>query len=303
MADAAEVRVAAEEVDLVSGLLWGAGVAAVAEEPQPDGTVVLRVDVPAGGIAALAAAVGGRWPVVAVAVDAGLDGWRPHARVVRAGPFVVRPPWVPLGPVAPGEVVVEIDPGASFGHGAHPTTRLCLALLGDLLGEPSGGESPANRRSDTCPGSESAANRRLTGGGPATMLDVGCGSGVLAIAAVLRGARSAVAIDVDPAAIDATRANAARNGVADRIETRLVGAAGETPETGFDVVVANIGAAALRTLAPELVARVATGGTLVLSGLLDPPPDDLVASFAPLDLLTTATDDGWSALVLGTATP
>jgi ribosomal protein L11 methyltransferase len=262
----------------VSGLLWGAGVTAVAEEPRPDGTVVLRVDVPDGGVDALATAVGERWPVTAVSVDAGLDGWREHARVVRAGPIVVRPPWVPLGPVAPDEVVVEIDPGASFGHGAHPTTRLCLAALARLLLV-----APA------ASGGESAANRRRT------VLDVGCGSGVLAIAAVMVGAAGAVGVDVEPAAVEATRANAERNGVADRVEVRLGGA---TDLPVADVVVANIGAAALRSMAAELVAAVAPGGTLVLSGLLDPPPDDLAARFAPLDLVGVATDDGWSALVL-----
>lgn len=271
MADAAEVRVPVDEVDLVSGLLWGAGVTAVAEEPAEDGTVVLRVDVPAGGVEALAAALGGRWAVAAVSVDGGLDGWREHARVVRAGPVVVRPPWVPLGPVAAGEVVVEIDPGASFGHGAHPTTRLCIALLADLVAD----------------------------GEPAAVLDVGCGSGVLAIAAVLLGAPRAVAVDIDPAAVAATRANAERNGVADRIDVRL---ADGTGATGFAVVTANIGAAVLRALAPDLIAAVAPGGSLVLSGLLDPPPADLAGAFAPLRLTRTEHDDGWTALVLAAPT-
>ncbi|QYG91999.1 methyltransferase domain-containing protein [Iamia sp. SCSIO 61187] len=285
MATAAEVRVGADEVDLASGLLWGAGVTALSEEAGPDGAVLLRVDLPPGGVASLEAAVGGRWPVVAVEVDDGVAGWRAHARVVRAGPVVVHPPWVPLGEVAPGEVVVEIDPGPSFGHGAHPTTRLCLAALARILADPSDGESPANRPP--------------TGVSDPAVLDVGCGSGVLAVAAVVLGAPSAVAVDVDPAAVAATRDNARRNGVDDRV---TVPPAGATPLTGVDgtfpVVVANIGAAALRELAPALVARVAPGGTLVLSGLLDPRPADLAAAFAPLAVAADDRLDGWTALTL-----
>lgn len=265
MAEAAEVRVGADDVDLVSGLLWGAGVTAVGEEPQADGTVVLRVDVPAGGLAALQAAVGDRWPVVGAEVDDGADAWRDHARVVRAGRVVVHPPWVPLGPVAPGEVVVEVDPGPTFGHGAHPTTRLCLEALDRLV-------VPGER-----------------------VLDVGCGSGVLAVAAVLLGAAGAVGTDVDPAALAATEANAARNGVADRVAVHLADAAPPEPAA---VVVANIGAAALRELAPVLVARVAPGGALVLSGLLDPPPPALAGAFAPLRVVADERADGWTALTL-----
>lgn len=307
-AEAIEVRVTAEEVDLVSGLLWGAGVAAVAEVPGPGGVVVLRADVPAEGVAAVAAALGavpgGGWDVAAVTVDDGLDAWRDHARVVRAGRFVVRPPWVPLGPVAPDEVVVEIDPGRSFGHGAHPTTRLCLAALSDLLPDlrsaPSDRGSTAVRRSSDV---ESTSNRRPTSGNGAAVLDVGCGSGVLAIAAVLAGAPGAVGIDTDPEALVATRANAARNGVADRLAAHAPATTGPaTRDGGFDVVVANIGAATLRELAADLVAAVAPGGTLVLSGLLDPPPPDLAADppgpFAPLRLVERRRLDGWTALVL-----
>lgn len=265
MAEAAEVHVAATDVDLVSGLLWGAGVTAVSEEERADGTWTLRTDVPEGGVAALQAAVGERWHVAVAAVDDGLDAWREHARVARAGRVVVHPPWVPLGPVAAGEVVVEVDPGPSFGHGAHPTTRLCLAALDRLVG----------------PG--------------AAVLDVGCGSGVLAVAAVRLGAGRAVGVDIDAAAVAATRANAERNGVADRVDARLAPAPADAT---FDVVVANIGAAALRDLAPALVAAVAPGGALVLSGLLDPPPADLAAAFAPLTVTADDRLENWTALTL-----
>lgn len=262
---AAEVRVGPDDVELVSGLLWGAGVSAVGEEGRPDGTVVLRTDLPPGGRRTLAAALADRWECEVVGVDSGLDGWRAHARVVRAGRVVVRPPWVPLGPVAPGEVVVEVDPGPTFGHGAHPTTRLCLEALDRLVD----------------PGAE--------------VLDVGCGSGVLAVAAVLLGAAGAVGVDIDPAAVAVTRANAERNGVADRVAARP---AADPPDGPFAVVVANIGAAVLRELAPVLVARVAPGGALVVSGLLDPPPPVLAAVLAPLAVVADERVDGWTALTL-----
>jgi ribosomal protein L11 methyltransferase len=255
-----DVVVAADEVDLASGLLWGAGVAAVAEHPEPDGRVRLRAE---GETDAVREVLGGRWPAVEVEVaDDGLDAWRAHAAVVTVGRLVVRPPWVPLGEVGDDAVVLEVDPGRTFGHGAHPTTRLCLAALDELVG----------------PGT--------------TVLDVGCGSGVLAVASARLGAGQVVAVDIDPAAVEATAANAARNGVA-------VDASLDPPaavDGRFDVVVANIGAAALVALAPALVARLAPGGTLVLSGLLDPPPPAVAAAFSGAP--EVRTNSGWTALVL-----
>lgn len=292
---AIEVEVATDEVDLASGLLWVAGVAAVAEHPAASGRTRLRVDVPAGGVAAVEGALDGRWAVHLVTVaDDGLDAWRTHAQVVRAGRrLVVRPPWVPLGPVAEDAVVLEIDPGPSFGHGAHPTTRLCLAALEALLDPP----TPSALGGPTAVGAPS-------GGGP-SVLDVGCGSGVLAVAAAVLGAERVVAVDVSPAAVDATSANAARNRVGARIDARLVAGeddadplAGVPGDAPFDLVVANLGAAALVALAPHLVAQLGEGGRLVISGLLDPPPPRVAAAFAPLAVVDRAADAGWTALVL-----
>lgn len=284
MSSAVEVVVGADEADLASGLLWEADVSAVAEHAEGDGRVRLRADVPPGGIEAVRSALGDRWPVTEVRVDDGLDTWREHAVAVRAGRrLVVRPPWVPLGEVGPEDVVVEVDPGAAFGHGAHPTTRLCLAAL--------------------------EAELEVRPGG--AVLDVGSGSGVLAVAAARLGAARVVAVDIDPAAVAATRANAAANGVADRIEASSVGppggrAGGQDPPVGslaslpgpFDVVVANIGAATLVALASDLVGLVAPGGVAVLSGLLDPPPPEVGAAHAPLAVAGVPSLDGWSALVL-----
>jgi ribosomal protein L11 methyltransferase len=279
-ATAVEVVVDGDDVDLASGLLWAAGVTAVAEHPRADGSVCLRADVPPGGFDAVRAAVGDRWtPELVDITDDGLSAWRDHATLAPAGRrLVVRPPWVPLVGVDPGALVVEVDPGDAFGHGAHPTTRLCLAAL----------EAACDAR----PGS--------------SVLDVGCGSGVLSIAAALLGAGRVVACDVAPEAVEATRANAARNGVGAQIDVRLVDpvppldalGVGDGGDGRFDLVVANIGADALVALAPVLLAALATDGRIVVSGLLDPPRPDVAEAFVPLVVEVDARHDGWTALTL-----
>jgi len=262
---AVEVVVPVDDVELASDRLWAAGVSAISEV-ESGALVVLTADVPAdGGLAAIQDAVAGRWPVLLVDVaDDGLDGWRPYAEVVRAGRhLVVQPPWLPYE-AAPDDVVLRIDPGRSFGHGAHPTTRLCLAEVERLLQ----------------PG--------------ATVLDVGCGSGVLAVAAAKLGATRVVAVDVDPEAVAATAANAAANDVAIEVSDRPLAEV----DGAFDLVIANIGAATLVELRPALVAAVADGGALVLSGLLADRGESTVAVFAGCAIERTTEADGWMAVVL-----
>lgn len=279
---AIEVVVDAELVDLASGLLWGAGVSAVAEHPVDDVAidaprVLLRSDVPPGGVVAVRAALGDITADIRQVeiIDDGLDSWREHARVASAGRrLVVRPPWVPLGEVQSHAVVVELDPGRSWGHGAHPTTLLCLAEVERLVDERPG----------------------------CTVFDVGCGSGALSVAAAMLGAGRVEACDLDPAACDATVANATRNGVADRVSVHHVGPQSARDPlrdlTGTaDLIVANIGAAALVDLAPRLIERLAPGGVLVLSGLLDPPPAEVAAAYAQFEPAISRLD-GWSSLAL-----
>lgn len=275
---AIEVVVAGDDVDLVADLLWTTGITALVEHRLDSGQVLLRTDVPPGGIDAVRERVGGRADAIRVTeVDDGLDGWREHAAVARAGRrLVVHPPWVALGEVAGDEVVIELDPGSSWGHGAHPTTRLCLAAL----------------------------ERLVDAGDVSSVLDVGCGSGALAIAAARLGVPRVVACDIDPAAVTATADNAARNHVAERVEVVHVPGSPTVADPlgpiagSFDVVVANIGAAALVDLAPHLLARVAPDGALVLSGLLDPPPAAVAASVEPLVPVTDERLDGWTALTV-----
>lgn len=280
---AVEVQITPDSSDLVAGLLWGTGITALTEETSTDGRVVLRVDVPPGGVDVIRAAVGHLADeVTEVEVDDGLDEWREHATVAWVGRrLVVHPAWLPLGEVEPGSVVVELEPGRAWGHGAHPTTRLCLAEVERLVDDI----------------------------GVGSLLDVGCGSGTLAVAAALLGVETVVACDIDPEAVASTAANAERNGLGHRVEVRLVPATDDEPSSDplatidrtFDVVVANIGAATIGALAPHLVSRLSPRGHLVLSGLLDPPPAEVVAACAPLSLVRVGSVGGWSALTLASA--
>jgi ribosomal protein L11 methyltransferase len=270
------VTAPAVDAELAADALWQAGASSVSEEAGAEGDVLLTAD---ADVTAATATIAGRWLIDVVALDPSqpwLDTWREHARPVRAGRVVLVPAWrggsLPSGAhertrseathTRRGDVVVALDPGRAFGSGSHPSTRLALLALQDL---------------------------DLDG---TTMIDVGCGSGVLAISAVLLGAASVIAIDLDPIAVDVTRANAARNGVADEV------AASTTPLDRIadraHVVVANIGAAVLNEMAPSLAARTAPDGALVLSGLLDDQPVD-VAGF---EIAHRHAEAGWTALTL-----
>ncbi|MFI5274152.1 MAG: 50S ribosomal protein L11 methyltransferase, partial [Ktedonobacterales bacterium] len=182
------------------------------------------------------------------------NAWKEHFHVSHLGRrTVIKPSWREYS-AQPGEVVVELDPGMAFGTGLHPTTRNCILALEDTL-------RPGDR-----------------------VLDVGTGSGILALAALKLGARSVLALDVSQVAVEAARANAAANDLAERIEVRLAtleGAAGEpfTPlppgitlhgaEIGtYDLVLANIIARVIGQLAPALLRATRPGGTLIASGII-----------------------------------
>jgi ribosomal protein L11 methyltransferase len=148
----------------------------------------------------------------------------------------------------PDAVVVQLDPGLAFGTGTHPTTALCLEWL------------------DSLPTADT------------TMLDYGCGSGVLAIAALKLGCQSAVAMDIDPQAIIATEQNAEHNGVLTNLQ--VFGGAAQV-QGQFDIVIANILAGPLMKLAEPIAAHVRAGGLLALSGLLAEQVDEVVAAYQP----------------------
>ncbi|SHG42266.1 ribosomal protein L11 methyltransferase [Hydrocarboniphaga daqingensis] len=165
----------------------------------------------------------------------------------------------------PGSVTLLLDPGLAFGTGTHPSTALCLEWL---------------------------ATHDV---GDQHVLDFGCGSGILAIAALLLGARHAVANDIDPQAIQATRDNAVANGVSDRLTT--VDPERRVEPFPADLVLANILARPLIELAPQLSATIRSGGALVLAGLLDRQADEVRAAYAPwFDFEPDHCRDGWTRL-------
>jgi len=165
-------------------------------------------------------------------------------------------------PPDPAAINLIIDPGLAFGTGTHPTTRLCLDWL----------------------------DRNLRAG--ATVLDYGCGSGILAIAAMKLGAVAASAIDIDPAAVLAARDNAMQN----QTRVRVEGADYVIAET-FDVVVANILANPLKLLAPVLARATKRGGQLILSGILEHQADEVINSYTEwLELQIDRREDGWVLL-------
>jgi ribosomal protein L11 methyltransferase len=170
----------------------------------------------------------------------------------------------------PDALILELDPGLAFGTGSHPTTRLCMEWL----------------EAHPAPGK--------------TVLDYGCGSGILAMVAKKLGARDVSGVDIDPQAIESARANAARNGC--QIDYYLPDdfAASSKAQQGagrFDIVVANILSNPLKLMAPMLSGRVAEGGSLILSGVLARQAEEVAAAYAPfIKLGVWAEQDGWVAL-------
>lgn len=174
--------------------------------------------------------------------------------------FWIVPSW--HEPPAGASRVIRLDPGLAFGTGTHPTTRMCLRWIAR--------QSP-----------EVAAQW-------ARVLDYGCGSGILAIGAALHGAQGIEALDIDPAAVTATEANAAANGVA------LRAGLPDLAQGAYPLVLANILATPLKLLAPLLCSHLAPGGHLVLAGILDRQAAELTAAYAPwLSLEVGDQEDGW----------
>ena len=198
------------------------------------------------------------------------EAWKAYFPVLRVGRrLVIRPTWR-RHRAEPGDVVLALDPGMAFGTGLHPTTRLCLAALETL-----------------------ADGGRLDG---ASVLDVGCGSGILAIAALRLGATSALGVDTDPIAVESTIANARRN----RLVRRIRAHEGSLP-TGsgpFDVVLANLIAGVLVSLAGGLRDELRSGGTMLASGIFIDREAEVRGAFesAGLDVVGRSAEGDWVAL-------
>ncbi len=162
----------------------------------------------------------------------------------------------------PQAINIELDPGMAFGTGSHPTTRLCLEWLCEII-EPG-----------------------------MTVLDYGCGSGILGIAAASLGAARVLGVDIDDRALEAARYNAMRNRVAMRFQNSR-----EPLDARFDIVVANILTNPLCVLAPLLAGRVAPGGRMALAGVLDTQVDKVIQAYSPfIELAAAAGSEGWIRL-------
>ena len=189
---------------------------------------------------------------------------------------------------APGAVVVQLDPGLAFGTGTHPSTALCLEWLDAHFSGP-----PASAEHFVATGSQRLdAHAHLAPG--ACVIDYGCGSGVLAIAAARLGAAAAHGFDIDPQALIATRDNARGNGVGERV--RVHSSAATLPAQA-DVLLANILAAPLCELAARFAALVRPHGQVVLAGLLEGEAADVTGAYAAcFDVARAGDRDGWVCL-------
>lgn len=205
------------------------------------------------------------------AVDIPDEDWAARSQqsltAVTAGSFIVAPPWDLPSDAAVGVTVIVIEPSMGFGTGHHATTRMCLRLLSDV------------DVSDL------------------DVLDLGTGSGVLSMAAALRGARRVVGIDVDVDAIGSAEASAALNTLPDTIEFRVADFRSSSPAPA-DVVLANLTGGMLTSSAAAIAALVRLGGQVILSGFDQTEVDAVTAAFPGFNEVARLTEDSWIALHL-----
>ena len=275
------VRVRAEQLELAQLRLWELGADGLEER---DETTLLRESAPGQVvvIAAFSDEAAAQYAlkelreeyaaeIIYVASEDWATEWRRGFSAQRIGKrLLLHPSWEPAQS-EPGDVVLTIDPENAFGSGDHETTRLVLQML----------------------------EQRVAGG--ERVLDVGCGSGVLSIAAVRLGAAAAVAVDIDEDALVVARRNAEINGVASRIETSARPL--QDIDGAYDIVLANIETRVLIHMPNELQARIAPGGILVLSGILRGERDELLAAYAPMRLEECLEDGEWCACLLRPVAP
>lgn len=269
------VDVADEQIEEVSYLLWELGALGVEER---DATTLNRADRTIG--TTLVASFADEASATRAGADLSPhtarlefvvgDGWRDaykaYFKVTRLGErLVIRPSWEPFQP-SERDVVVTVDPGRAFGTGTHESTRL---IMRELDGRVRGGER---------------------------VLDIGCGTGILAICALKLGADTALCLDVDPDAAEVTRENAALNEVSARVRADTTPV--EDIEDEYPLVLANIQASVLIPLARAIAARVAPHGLLLLSGILSGQESDVREAYPEFSLEASPSEGEWVALVL-----
>jgi ribosomal protein L11 methyltransferase len=279
------VGVSADLSEGLTNLAWELGALGVVEEEQPGlgarlraffpgtflaGTLETKVRAYLDGLRALGFEPPTDVSVVPLADENWADAWRAHFTPRLVGrSLLILPPWETPG--QNGRMVITIDPGRAFGTGHHGSTLGCLERL------------------------ESVIERD----GPPRMIDLGTGSGILAIAAARLGVRAVLAVDDDPDAVAAAVANVARNHVADRIRCVLADAA-RFDETPAPLVVANLLTAAHQRLGAQYARALLPGGTLLLGGILDGEGPDLAAALGDhgFALRESLSVEGWTTLEL-----
>jgi ribosomal protein L11 methyltransferase len=254
------------EVDLALSHLDDCGATAV--EPTPDGARLFFTSAQERDLAlsAASALIGVRAMALMVPDDDWAERSQASLTPVRVGRIIVTPPWITPA-AGPDDIVIVIQPSMGFGTGHHPTTRLCLSLLQEL------------RVRDRA------------------VLDVGTGSGVLAIAAARLGAASALGIDYDADALVSAEENLDLNRARDTVSTRAVDIVRQPATGAYGVITANLTGAMLVTCAGRLVAELGPGGALIASGFQRVERDDVVAAFAGAGMSLTyeRAEDEWMA--------
>ncbi|MEM9513842.1 MAG: 50S ribosomal protein L11 methyltransferase [Actinomycetota bacterium] len=259
-----------DEAEIAADALWTYGITAL-EERRVGPVIELRTVVGDLESAAIVGAVAARWPTRIEEVDAApAETWKRYAAPVRVDDIVLTPEWCSVDGLGGDAVIVSIDPGAAFGLGDHPTTQLCTSLLARRV------------RAD------------VAAGRAPRVLDVGCGTGVLAIVAARLGARAVVATDTSGVAVENAHHNVDANGVGDvvRVTDAPVGAITDR----FDIVVANILSPTLVALADEVRRRAERW--VILSGLLAGRTADVEEAYVGWSVHAREVLEGWTAIEL-----
>ena len=194
------------------------------------------------------------------------EAWKKYYHAVTAGKFKVVPCWEEYEP-KDGEIVLTLDPGMAFGTGTHESTRLCLEMVGESV---KGGER---------------------------FLDIGTGSGILSIGALLAGAKEACAFDIDPVAVKMSRSNVELNGLGGRFEVKQ-GGADDSFGNGFDIITANIVADVIIAILPTVKKLIKKGGIFITSGIIDRYADGVVKAAEEYGFIveTRRSDNGWTGM-------